>query len=445
MTSAKQRFLKTLALSGALALGVAACGSSGSGKASSSGSSGSTGSSGKSATLKTGPGIDTAGKTITIGDITALSGAASVIGKPLEAGYQAYWAYVNANGGINGWKVKINTVDDAYDPQKHVQAFNQIVSGIAMLGASFGSPTTSAIESQAQQAKLLVGTVAQDSAFVNSAVNLVIDSPYAVDVTNALYYLIKTKGVSNPKVAIFYQNDAYGQDGLKGYNAAKTYGFQDVGQATYNVTDSSFTAQATQLKNSGAQYVVVTAIPTAAAGLMATAASIGYTPQWILQGPAFATVLMTSDGGPNGTPTPLAKVFQGAWLMGDEAAWGDTSVPGMAQFLSIQKQQNPTQNPDGYYVYGYCMAQVQAAILKKAVANNDLSTAGIVNAKEHLGSFSWGGLIPDANYTPANGPATRQTSLFQIDAASPGFVKNISNGFFASPAAQSMSFASGSS
>ena len=444
MTSAKHRFVTTLALAGALALGLAACGSSGSGKASSTGSSGS-GSSGKSATLKTGPGIDTAGKTITIGDITALSGAASVIGKPLEAGYKAYWAYVNANGGVGGWKVNINTVDDAYDPQKHVQAYNQIVNGIAMLGTSFGSPTTSAIESQAQAASLLVGTVAQDSAFVNSSVNLVIDSPYAVDVANSLYYLIKTKGVSNPKVAIFYQNDAYGQDGLKGYNAAKALGFQDVGQATYNVTDSSFTAQATQLKNSGAQYVVVTAIPTAAAGLLATAASIGYTPQWILQGPAFATVLMTSDGGPSGTPTPLSKVFSGAWLMGDEAAWGDNTVPGMAQFLSIQKQQNPTQNPNGYYVYGYCMAEVQAAILKKAVANNDLSRAGIVSAKQHLGSFSWGGLMPDASYTPANGPATRQTSLFQIDPTAPGFVKNISNGFFMSPQAQSMSFASGSS
>ena len=436
MTSAKSRYLKTFALAGILAIGAAACGSSGSTKASSG-----SGSSGKSATMKGGPGIDTTAKTITIGDITALSGPASVIGKPIDAGYKAYWSYVNANGGINGWKVNLNTVDDAYDPQKHVQDYNQIINGVSFIGTSFGSPTTSAIESQAQAANVLVGTVAQDSGFVNSSVNLVIDSPYAVDVANSLYYLTNTLGKKNPNVAIFYQNDSYGQDGLKGYTAAKSaYGFNDVAHATYNVTDTSFTAQATQLKNSGAQYVVVTAIPTAAAGLIGTAAALGYTPQWILQGPAYATVLITSDGSPSGSATPIQKALVGAWLMADEAAWGDTSVPGMSQFLSIQKQYSPSQSPDGYYVYGYCEAEVQAAILKKAIANNDLSRTGIVNAKEHLGSFSWGGLIPDANYTPANGPATRQTSLGQIDPTVPEFVKNISHGFFTSPAAQNMSF-----
>ena len=433
---ASTKYVKTLALAGVLALGAAACGSSGSSKASSTGTSGTS-----AATLKTGPGVDSTGKVITIGDITALSGPAAVIGKPLDAGYKAYWSYVNANGGLNGWKVNINTVDDAYDPQKHVQAYNQIVNGIAMLGASFGSPTTSAIESQIKSANLLTGTVAQDSAFVNQSVNLVINAPYATDVANALFYLTNTLGKKNPSVAIFYQNDAYGQDGLKGYNAAKTaYGFNDVGHATYNVTDSSFTAQATQLKNSGAQYVVVTAIPTAAAGLIGTAAALGFHPQWILQGPAFATVLMSSTGAVGGPATPIAPAFTGAWLMADEASWGDSSVAGMSQFLAIQKQYDPSQNPDGYYMYGYCQAEVQAAILKKAIQSNDLSHAGIVNAKEHLGSFSWGGLIPDANYTPANGPASRQTLLGQIDTTSPGFVKAISSGFFVSSAAQNMSF-----
>ncbi|HEV2368688.1 MAG TPA: ABC transporter substrate-binding protein [Acidimicrobiales bacterium] len=439
MTSAKSKTLKTLALAGALALGAAACGSSGSSKASSSG----TGSSGsRSATMKTGPGIDATAKTITIGDITALSGPAAVIGKPLDAGYKAYFDYVNANGGINGWKVNVSTLDDAYTPQTHVQDYNQLSGSVSFIGDSFGSPTTAAIENQAKAANILIGTVAQSSAFVNQSINLTIGTPYAVDTTNTLYYLINTLGKKNPKVAIFYQNDDYGADGLKGYMAAKTaYGFQDVGHATYNVTDTSFTAQATQLKNSGADYVVVTAIPTAAGTLIGTAAAIGYHPQWILQGPAWSEFLMTSDGTSAGKPV-LETAMTGAWVMGFEAAWGDTTVPGMSQFLSIQKQYAPSQIPDGYYMYGYCQAEVQAAILKKAVANNDLSRTGIINAKEHLGAFSWGGLIPDANYTPSNGPADRKTDVAQVDTTSPGFLKIISNGFIESPAADSMTFAS---
>ncbi|HET6875729.1 MAG TPA: ABC transporter substrate-binding protein, partial [Acidimicrobiales bacterium] len=384
MKSANRTSLKMVALAGAVAMAATACGSSGS--SSSSNSSSSSGSS--SSSLKTGPGVDSSAKTINVGDITALSGPAAVIGKPLDAGYKAYWSYVNANGGIDGWKVNINTLDDAYTPQTHVQDYNQMINNVAFIGTSFGSPTTSAIESQASSAGVLLGTVAQDSAFVNHSINLVIGTPYAVDVANAIYYLTNTVGKKNPKMAIFYQNDAYGQDGLKGYLAGKdAYGFQDAVHTTYNVTDTSFTAQATQLKNSGAQYVVVTAIPTAAAGLIGTAAAIGYTPQWILQGPAWSEFLMTSTGTSAGTPTPIEKAMVGAWVLSFLANWGDTSVPGMSQFLSTQKQYAPNQIPDGYYMYGYCQAEVQAAILKKALADKDLSRAGIVNAKQHLGSY----------------------------------------------------------
>lgn len=427
-----------LAVGAAVALGAAACGSSTPSGSSSPGGSGSGASSGA---VKTGPGIDTSAKTITLGDITALSGPAAVIGKPLDAGYKAFFDNLNAHGGIDGWKVHFNTLDDAYTPQTHVQDYNQMVNSVAFIGTSFGSPTTSAIESQATSANVMLATVAQDSSFVTHAINLVIGTPYAVDVANAFHYLIKTKGVTNPKVGIFYQNDAYGGDGLKGYEAAKAAdGFQDVVRTTYNVTDTSFTAQATQLKNSGAQYVLVTAIPTAAGTLIGTAAALGYHPTWILQGPAWSEFLMTSDGTSAGKPTPVEQALVGSWVLGFEAGWGDTSVPGMSQFLSVQKQYSPTQIPDGYYMYGYCQAQVQAAILKKAIENHDLSRTGILDAKQHLGKFSWGGLIPDADYTPSNGPADRQTDIAQVDLTSPGFLKIVSNGFIESPAAKSMSF-----
>ena len=149
---------------------------------------------------------------------------------------------------------------------------------------------------------------------------------------------------------------------------------------------------------------------------------------------------MTSDGTSAGKPTPVEQALVGSWVLGFEAGWGDTSVPGMSQFLSIQKQYAPSQIPDGYFMYGYCQAEVQAAILKKAIANNDLSRAGILNAKQNLGKFSWNGLIPDANYTPSNGPASRETDIAQVDLTSPGFLKIISNGFIQSSAAQSMTF-----
>jgi ABC-type branched-subunit amino acid transport system substrate-binding protein len=427
--------IKFAALTGIAGLALAAC-STGSSTSSTSTPSAS------STAIQAGPGVDVATKTITLGVLTPLSGAAALIGKPLTAGQQAYFSYVNAHGGIDGWKVTLDIKDDQYNPQLHVQDYNQIVNSVAFIAQSLGSPTTQAIEATAQQNGVLIGTAAQSSAFVNSSVNAVIGTPYAVDVANALYYLTNTLGKKNAKVGIVYQNDAYGADGLKGYLAAKAaYHFNDVAHATYAVTDTSFTSQALAMKNAGAQYVVVTAIPTAAATLIGTAAAIGYHPQWILQGPAWSEYLMTSTGVAGGKPTPVEKAMVGAWVLGYEAAWGDMSVPGMSQFLAIQKQYAPTQVPDAYYMYGYCLAEMEAQLLAKAIASKNLTRAGLLSAKEHLGTVNFGGLIPTATYTPANGPADRQTDIAVVDLTSPGFLK-IMVPYFESSAASSMTFAS---
>jgi len=393
--------------------------------------------------MTTGPGVDTSTKTITLGVITPLTGPAALIGKPLTAGQQAYFDYVNAHGGIDGWKIKLDIMDDAYDPQKHVQDYNSMVGSVAFIAQSLGSPTTAAIESQAKANSVLLGTAAQSSAFVNESDNLVIGTPYAIDMANALDYITQGLGQKNAKFALVYQNDDYGADGMKGYKAAEAaYHFKSVAEVPYNVTDTSFTSQATALKSSGAQWVMVTAIPTAAATLIGTAAALKYFPHWVLQGPAWSEYLMTSTGVASGKPTPIEKAMVGAWVLGFEAAWGDTSVPGMSQFLSITKQYEPHQIPDGYYMYGYCLAEAEAKVIAKAISEHNLSRAGIVNAKEHLGTVDFGGLIPTATYTPANGPGDRQTDIGQVDLTSPGFLKIIKP-YFESTVAQSMTFAAG--
>jgi ABC-type branched-subunit amino acid transport system substrate-binding protein len=311
-------------------------------------------------------------------------------------------------------------------------------NGVLFLAQSLGSPTTQAIESQAVSDGILIGTAAQDSAFVNKKVNAVIGTPYAVDMANAVYYTSQqSKGAS---VALAYQNDAYGQDGIKGYTAAvSAYGLKSVAKVPYNVTDTSFTSQALALKRSGAKYVFVTAIPTAAGTLIGTAAALGYHPQWVLQGPAWSEFLMTSTGTPKGTPTPIEKALQGAWVMGYLAQWGDTSVPGMADFLKAAG--NTT--PDAYFEYGYCLALMEKDVIAKALSNNDLTRQGILNAKLNLGTVDFQGLMPNANYTPALGPADRETEISAVDAnaGASGFLK-VTKSFFTSSVGQSLKLGS---
>ena len=426
------RPMATACIAGAIAIGIAACGTGSSGGGSGGGSKG----------LKTGPGVDAKTKTIALGVLSPLSGPVAAIGQPLTDGEQAYFDAVNAAGGINGWKVKLVKRDSKYDPQTQVQQFNSIAPKVAFIAESLGSPTTKAIKPLAGQQKMLIGAAAQDSALVNDPIMAVIGTPYAIDDANALDYIVRQKGQKNAKIGIVYQNDEYGQDGLRGYEAGlNAYHFNDVARATYKVGDTDLTAQVHKMRAAGAQYVFVVGVPSAAATLVGTAASQGYNPTWVFQGPAWSEYLMSSDGTPGGKPTPVAPALaKNVWVLGYESQWGDKSVPGMAQFIADTKMHAPKQIPDYYFMYGYSMARMETAVLRKAIAAGDLTRAGILNAKLHLGRLDMGGLMPPINYTPALGPAARETGISRVSSTTPGFLKGFQS-FFTGEAARSMQFA----
>jgi ABC-type branched-subunit amino acid transport system substrate-binding protein len=269
----------------------------------------------------------------------------------------------------------------------------------------------------------------------------VVGTPYAVDDANGVDYIVKKKRAVNAKIGIIYQDDAYGQDGLRGYRAGlRTDHFDNVAEATYKATDTDFTTQAEKMKAAGAQYVFVVAVPNAAGMIVGTAASQGYTPTWLFQSPAWSEFLMSSNGLASGKPTPIAKALAGhVMVLGYFAQWGDTSQPGMSQFLADTKKYAPTQIPDHNYMYGYAEARVEAAIIRKAIESNDLTRQGFLNAKLHLGTVDLGGLLPPVTYTPTPGPASRETEISSVSSTTPGFLKD-AQPYFESPAARSLRF-----
>jgi ABC-type branched-subunit amino acid transport system substrate-binding protein len=412
----------------AAALFLAACGTGGAGNTT-------------SGSVKTGPGVDATAKTISLGAITPLSGAAAVIGKPLTRGQEVYFKALNDSGGVSGWKVNLVTRDDQYNPQLHVQAYNEIIDQVAFIGQSLGSPTTLAIQPIAQQQKVLVMAAAQSSSFVTVPNFAVIGTPYSIDVANFLDYLVKQLGKADAKVGVIYQNDEYGQDALRGYDAGlQAYKFKDVGRASFNNGDKDYSAQVLKMKSAGAEYVLVTSTPTAAATIVGTGATLGFSPTWVFQGPAWSEYLMTADGSATGKATAVAPaIAKKTWVLGFEGAWGDMSKPGMKKFLDDQKKYAADQIPDPYFMFGYAAAQMLTAVIKKAIEKGDLTRAGILDAKLHAGKISLGGLVPDVEYTPNLGPASRVSNISTVDLNAPGFLK-IEKDYFVGDVAKNMKF-----
>src|SRR5450759_4990234 len=107
--------------------------------------------------LKVGPGVDVTNKTITLGIISPYSGpVAAPVGDPLALGVKVFFDHVNANGGINGYKVKFIEKDSQYNPQIQVQQYNQIHNQVLMIADSLGTPTTFAIKDLAAADHMLI-------------------------------------------------------------------------------------------------------------------------------------------------------------------------------------------------------------------------------------------------------------------------------------------------
>ncbi len=383
--------------------------------------------------IKGGPGVDLNAKTITLGILSPETGpAAAPVGIPLENGVRTYFDFVNGNGGIDGFKINLISKDTQYDPQQEVVQYNAIHNDVAMIADSLGTPTTFAIKDLSAQDQMLVTAATLSSALAREKYLILAGTPYRLQTEYAFDYVVNKLGDKTPKVGIIYQDDDYGQDGLTGYNeAVNYYHLQDVGKLPFAVTATDFTSQVAQMKAAGAKYVFLTTLPTAAATIIGTGHALGYNPQWILQSPAFSTLLLAS---------PVAPLLdKHVWVVSQGATWGDTSVPGMAEMMSAIQKYMPNQKPDGFFEFGYTISKVTAAIIKKALDNNDVSRAGLVNAYDNLGDVDVGGLIPTLHY--GTGASTRVPSrdsvVYLIDSSQPGDVKSLSGDFVGAAAAVS--------
>jgi ABC-type branched-subunit amino acid transport system substrate-binding protein len=397
------------------------------------------GSGGSSGGITGGPGVDLNAKTISLGVLTPLSGpVAAPIGLPLTKGEETYFKSVNASGGIDGFKINLVEKDSKYDPATQVEQYNAIKGSVAMFAQSLGTPTTQAIAPLTHTDKIMVTVAGQDSYLAREPYLILAATPYRLQVENAFDYVVNQLHVANPKTAIIYQNDGYGQDGLTGYNEAiSAYHLNNVGEATYEATDTTaqqFVPAVAKIKASGAKYVFLTSTPIPTALIMGTAFALGYHPEFILQSPAFATGLMATQ------VAPLLEAE--ALLMGNGGAlWGDTTQPGMQQMLNDIQKYAPGQQPDYFFQAGYTLGWITAAVVKKAADNKDLSRTGFVNAFNSIGTINTGGLAPPLTYgsSPNQRVPLRDSRIFAIDPTQPGDIKPIT-GDFTGTAAQASQF-----
>ncbi|MFH1980802.1 MAG: ABC transporter substrate-binding protein [Pseudomonadota bacterium] len=174
---------------------------------------------------------------IRIGTSLALGGHASYLGVQTLHGALAYLRHVNDTGGVHGRMIRLVTYDDQYDPPRCVANTQRLIveDRVFALFSYVGTPTTLKIVPLVEEAKIpLVGMFTGASALREPLSRYLINvrASYYQETAAAVNHLVDKQGLR--RIAVFYQYDAYGFDGLRGTELAlKNHGLVPVAKGTY--------------------------------------------------------------------------------------------------------------------------------------------------------------------------------------------------------------------
>jgi branched-chain amino acid transport system substrate-binding protein len=315
---------------------------------------------------KYGPGVtDTE---IKLGQTSPYSGPASAYSVIAKA-QLAYFKMINDQGGINGRKINLISIDDAYSPAKTVEQTRKLVEQeeVAAILNPLGTPTGLAVRKYLNDKKV-------PQLFVGAGATLWGDHehfPYSIgfqasyQAETAVYakYVLTKK--PDAKIALFYQNDDAGKDygngfkkGLGPDNVKKMV----VAEATYESTDPTIDSQIVKLKASGADVLFMHAIPKQAAQAIRKIGEIGWKPDMFFL--AATSTSITSVLKPAGFDHSKGIISSYSFKDPNDPQWQkDKDVQDWAAFM---KNYFPDGNiQDQLIVYGYVVAEATVEVLKQ--------------------------------------------------------------------------------
>jgi branched-chain amino acid transport system substrate-binding protein len=352
---------------------------------------------------------------IKIGNIMPYSGPASaygVIGRTEEA----YFRKINAEGGINGRKIKFISYDDAYSPPKTVEQARKLVESdeVLLIFQPLGTAMNSAIQKYMNGKKVPQLFVATGATKWNDPKDfpwtMGWQPSYQSETQIYAKYLLKEK--PGAKIAVFYQNDDYGRDYLKGLKdglGAKAASMI-VAEDSYETSEPTIDTHIVKLRASNADVFINIAGPKFAAQAIRKMGEINWKPLHFLNN------VSNSIGGVI-TPAGIDNaqdIISSAYLKDPtDPQWKND--PGMKAWNAFLDKYLPeADRTDASVIYGYTVAQTMAYVLQQC--GDDLTRENIMKHAADIKNLELGGLLPGIkiNTSPTDFAPLSQLQLLRF-------------------------------
>ena len=340
---------------------------------------------------------------ILFGQAAALEGPSSALGQGMRQGIVAAFAEVNAKGGIFGRKLKLISRDDGYDPDRSVAQTKKLIEQdkvFALIGA-VGTPTSIATVPIASALNVpfigpFTGAAFLRSPDLHNVVN--IRASYSAEAEAWIKHL--TEDLHYRQIAIFYQDDAFGRDGLKGVKQALARrGLELTAEGTFERNTRAVGAALRVIKRAEPEAVVMVGTYGPCAEFIKLAHKQEFAPTFVNISFVGANAL-ARELGAEGNGVIVSQVVPFPW---------DTSLKLVADYQAAEKALDPTLTPDFVSLEGYLSGRLVAAALK--MAGPSPTRAELLRIINDAGRFDIGGTVVT---TGANHDASAKVFLTVI-------------------------------
>jgi branched-chain amino acid transport system substrate-binding protein len=331
----------------------------------------------------------------------------------------AYFEKVNAEGGVNGRKIKLISLDDGFNPAKTVEQTRRLIEQdeVLLLFSSLGTLTNNAIRKDVNARGVPQLFLLSGASHWNDAQRFpwTMGWPPAYQLEARAYARYVLQARPNGKVAVLYQNDDLGKDYLAGFKdgLGAQAGRMVVATASYLPSDPTVDSQVMTLHASGADVLVNFATAKAAAQAIRKAHDLGWKPLQLL---TYTSSSIEAVLKPAGAGAAVGIVSAGFIKDPTDPQWA--SDPAMQDWRAWMKRYYPGGNPaDFMNVIGYSMAQTLVQVLRQC--GEDLTRQNVMRQAASLHELELPMLLPGVRIDTATNDYAplEQVQLMRFDGA----------------------------
>src|ERR1700712_2069377 len=323
--------------------------------------------------------------TILFGQVAALEGPSSALGRGMRQGIVAAFNEINAKGGVHGRKLTLVSRDDGYDPDRSIVQTRRMIEEdnvFALIGA-VGTPTAVAtVPISNARGVPYIGPFTGAEFLRNPALTSIVNirASYGAEAEAWVKHLTEDLHFTN--IAIFYQDNAFGRDGLAGVkHALEKRGLELSAEGTFERNTRAVGGALRVLKRAEPQAVVMVGTYGPCAEFIKLAHKAGFHPTFVNISFVGANAL-AKELGPEGEGVIVSQVVPFPY---------DVSLKVVADYQAAQRALDPGLTPDFVSLEGYLSGRLAVAALEAAGPNP--TRAGLLQVIGDVGKFDVSGSV----------------------------------------------------